>query len=72
MQACGADNREIPPMLNQLQHRLNCLMISAMAEQIQDSLSFTMFVCFFSGHVERSVEELSICWRAADCVAEYS
>lgn len=39
---CAA-NREIPPMLNQLQHRLNCLIISVMTEQIRDSLAFTMF-----------------------------
>lgn len=75
MQACGADNREIPPMLNQSQHRLKCLIISVMAEHIQDSLSFTMFFLGGGGvseHVRRSVEELSICWHAADCVAEYS
>lgn len=39
---CAA-SRDIPPMLNQLQHRLNCLIISIMTEQIQDSPAFTMF-----------------------------
>ena len=42
MQACAA-KRKISAMLNQLQHRLNCLIISVMTVQIQDSLAFTVF-----------------------------
>lgn len=69
-------------MLNQLQHRLNCLIISVPTKQIHDSLYFFFsfffvggggcFFCFFLEHTKRSLEELFVCWSFADCVAEYS
>lgn len=60
--------REIPPMLNQLQHRLNCLIISVMTEQIQDSLAFTVF----SQNMPRDLLRGCLYVGAADWVAEYS
>lgn len=61
--------RDAPPVLNQLQHRQNCLIISVMTEQIQDSLAFTLFFRNMPRDLSSSCLYVGVLHLRADCVA---